>query len=83
MFGGRGWLGLTLNSESKDTNIWFILVQAGALVQCSVDRSIDITTGIQGFAECRPLCRVPFVGHSAKKALPSSGGSKIESKEGL
>jgi hypothetical protein len=27
------------------------------------------TTGIRGFVECRPLCRVPFVGHSAKKAL--------------
>ena len=23
------------------------------------------TTGIRGFAECRPLCRVPFVGHRA------------------
>jgi hypothetical protein len=30
------------------------------------------TTGIQGFAECCILCRVPFVGHSAKKALPSA-----------
>jgi hypothetical protein len=30
------------------------------------------TTGIQGFAECCNLCRVPFVGHSAKKALPSA-----------
>ena len=27
------------------------------------------TTGIRGFAECWPLCRVPFVGHSAKTAL--------------
>jgi hypothetical protein len=29
-----------------------------------------LTTGIQDFAECWPLCRVPFVGHSAKVALP-------------
>jgi hypothetical protein len=31
-----------------------------------------VTTGIQGFAECCILCRVPFVGHLAKKALPSA-----------
>jgi hypothetical protein len=30
------------------------------------------TTGIQGFAECCILCRVPFVGHSAKTSLPSA-----------
>jgi hypothetical protein len=30
------------------------------------------TTGIRGFAECGLLCRVPFVGHSAKTALPSA-----------
>jgi hypothetical protein len=34
------------------------------------------TTGIRGFAECRPLCRVPFVGHSAKKALPRAALGK-------
>jgi hypothetical protein len=34
------------------------------------------TTGIQGFAECCNLCRVPFVGHSAKKALPSAALGK-------
>jgi hypothetical protein len=31
-----------------------------------------LTTGIRDFAECWLLCRVPFVGHSAKKALPSA-----------
>jgi hypothetical protein len=31
-----------------------------------------LTTGIRGFAECGLLCRVPFVGHSAKKALLSA-----------
>jgi hypothetical protein len=36
-----------------------------------------ITTGIRGFAECRPLCRVPFVGHSAKKALPRAALGKV------
>jgi hypothetical protein len=29
-----------------------------------------LTIGIQDFAECRTLCRVLFVGHSTKKALP-------------
>jgi hypothetical protein len=37
----------------------------------------DFTTGIRGFAECRPLCRVPFVGHSAKKALLSAALGKV------
>jgi hypothetical protein len=37
----------------------------------------SLTTGIRGFAECRPLCRVPFVGHSAKKALPSAALGKV------
>jgi hypothetical protein len=36
-----------------------------------------ITTGIRGFAECRPLYRVPFVGHSAKKALPRAALGKV------
>jgi hypothetical protein len=35
------------------------------------------TTGIRGFAECRPLCRVPFVGHSTKKALPRAALGKV------
>jgi hypothetical protein len=40
------------------------------------------TTGIQGFAECCNLCRVPFVGHSAKKALPSAalGKARLSAK---
>jgi hypothetical protein len=37
---------------------------------------VTSTTGIRGFAECRPLCRVPFVGRSAKKALPSAALGK-------
>jgi hypothetical protein len=37
---------------------------------------MPITTGIRGFAECRPLCRVPFIGHSAKKALPRAALDK-------
>jgi hypothetical protein len=36
-----------------------------------------ITTGIRGFAECWHLCRVPFVGHSAKTALPSAALDKV------
>jgi hypothetical protein len=35
------------------------------------------TTGIRGFTECRPLCRVPFVGHWAKKALPRAALGKV------
>jgi hypothetical protein len=35
------------------------------------------TTGIRGFAECCILCRVPFVGHSATKALPSAALGKV------
>jgi hypothetical protein len=35
-----------------------------------------VTTGIQGFAECCNLCRVPFVGHSAQKDLPSAALGK-------
>jgi hypothetical protein len=35
------------------------------------------TTRIRGFAECRPLCRVSFVGHSAKKALPRAALGKV------
>jgi hypothetical protein len=37
---------------------------------------------MRGFAECQPLCRVPFVGHSAKKALPRAalGNVKLSAK---
>jgi hypothetical protein len=38
---------------------------------------MSFTTGIRGFAECRPLCRVPFDGHSAKKALPRAALGKV------
>jgi hypothetical protein len=34
------------------------------------------TTGIRAFAECRRLCRVLFIGHSAKKTLPSAALGK-------
>jgi hypothetical protein len=37
----------------------------------------SFTTGIRGFAECCILCRVPFVGHSAKKTLPSAALDKV------
>jgi hypothetical protein len=35
------------------------------------------TTGIRAFAECRTLCRVPFLGHSAKMALPRAALGKV------
>jgi hypothetical protein len=38
---------------------------------------LSFTTGILGFVECRPLCRVAFVGHSAKKALPRAALGKV------
>jgi hypothetical protein len=37
----------------------------------------DNTTGIQLFAECRRLCRVLFIGHSAKPSLPSAALGKV------
>jgi hypothetical protein len=36
-----------------------------------------LTTGIRAFAECRRLCRVLFIGHSAKKTLPSAALGKV------
>jgi hypothetical protein len=38
---------------------------------------IDVTTGIRDFAECRRLCRVLYIGHSAKKTLPSAALGKV------
>jgi hypothetical protein len=35
------------------------------------------TTGIRAFAECRRLCRVLFIGHSAKTTLPSATLGKV------
>jgi hypothetical protein len=39
--------------------------------------SDGITTGIRAFAECQRLCRVLFIGHSAKKTLPSAALGKV------
>jgi hypothetical protein len=38
---------------------------------------VNTTTGIRLFAECFALCQVLFVGHSAKKPLPSAGLGKV------
>jgi hypothetical protein len=38
----------------------------------------SITTGIRAFAECRPVCRVFFIGHSAKPTLPSAALGKAD-----
>jgi hypothetical protein len=35
------------------------------------------TTEIQAFAECQELCRVLFVGHSAKQPLPRAALGKV------
>ena len=35
------------------------------------------TTGIRTFTECQALCRVLFVGHSAKTLLPSAALGKV------
>jgi hypothetical protein len=39
--------------------------------------SDTITTGIRPFAECRSLCPVLFIGHSAKKTLPRAALGKV------
>jgi hypothetical protein len=36
-----------------------------------------LTTGIRLFAECRRLCRVLFIGHSAKPSLPRAALGKL------
>jgi hypothetical protein len=38
---------------------------------------MSYTTGIRAFAECRSLCRVLFIGHSTKTALPSVALGKV------
>jgi hypothetical protein len=35
------------------------------------------TTRIQAFAECRTLCRVPYVGYSTKEALPRAALGEV------
>jgi hypothetical protein len=35
------------------------------------------TTGIRTFAKCQALCRVLFIGHSAKKTLPRAALGKV------
>jgi hypothetical protein len=49
-----------------------VIISKGASIQivALVLSKGTYTTGIRGFAECCILCRVPFVGHSAKKAFP-------------
>jgi hypothetical protein len=37
----------------------------------------EITTRICVFAECRWLCRVLFIGHSAKQTLPRAALGKV------
>jgi hypothetical protein len=36
-----------------------------------------ITTEIRAFAECQPLCRVLFIGHSAKQPLSRAALGKV------
>jgi hypothetical protein len=38
---------------------------------------VRLTTGIWAFAECRPVCRVLFIGHSAKPTLPRVALGKV------
>jgi hypothetical protein len=52
------------------------------IVRYSIDELLHAlmdgcTTGIRGFAECRTLCRVPFVGHSAKRDLSRAARGKV------
>jgi hypothetical protein len=39
--------------------------------------AVSGTTGIRAFAECRRLCWVLFIGHSAKTTLPSAALGKV------
>jgi hypothetical protein len=39
--------------------------------------AVTYTTGIQAFVECRRLCRVLFIEHSAKTTLPSAALGKV------
>jgi hypothetical protein len=51
----------------SNSNIEFITTQS-----CFI-----LTTGIRPFAECRRLCRVLFIGHSAKPTLPSAALGRV------
>jgi hypothetical protein len=59
-------------NQQEDVHIW--RYEASRLFSsksvCKAFLGNLFTTGILDFAECRTLCRVPFVGHSAKTALP-------------
>jgi hypothetical protein len=48
------------------------------LIELAPARLICPTTGIRGFAECWSFCRVPFIGHSAKTALPRAALVKVK-----
>jgi hypothetical protein len=67
------------NCEAFVPSIPVTNVQINPNEQSSLNwSSLDvITTGIRVFAECWILCRVPFVGHSAKKALPRAALGKV------
>jgi hypothetical protein len=44
---------------------------------CSCMFRVNVTTEIRAFAECRRLCRVLFIGHSAKTPLSSAALGKV------
>jgi hypothetical protein len=46
------------------------------LFGCAFNNNSD-TTGIRPFPECRRLCRVLFIGHSAKSTLPSAALGRV------
>jgi hypothetical protein len=60
--------------KTVSINRWFVEMEERGR-QLSQRR--PLTTGIAGFAECCILCRVLFVGHSAKKSLPSAALGKV------
>jgi hypothetical protein len=45
--------------------------------RCGQSANFSSTTGIWAFAECRHLCQVLFIGHSAKKTLTSAALGKV------
>jgi hypothetical protein len=68
---------IRLYMKDSSKSLWRLReTRLEALKKCPYAYIALFTTGIRGFAECWNLYRVPFVGHSAKKALPSAALGK-------
>jgi hypothetical protein len=68
-------------TTEAEQGVWMPTIRTYRVVEidhsfCSSELVINIT-GIRLFAECRRLCRVLFIGHSAKPNLPSAALGKV------